>query len=189
MGRFLAFRDAIAFARRAHDGQKRADGRVYVSHPLAVLQLLLSASADLPHDAYVSALLHDCVEDGQSTVDKVFSSFGEDIAAAVSALTRSPRPTGAKEEEHEMTYISQLAAANEQLPYVLLVKMADRIHNLETAYYLPSARRKKLLDQTVSLYLPFFAREEARQTHYAEAYRFLLTLLEESVGRLRRQAK
>ncbi|ALM09488.1 MAG: GTP pyrophosphokinase [Candidatus Peribacter riflensis] len=188
MGRFLAFRDAIAFARRAHDGQKRADGRVFVSHPLAVLQFLLTAGTDLPHEAYVAGLLHDAAEDGQATIAGIRAAFGADVADAVEALTRAERPKRLSERAHEESYLARIVEVNGRLPYVLLIKMADRLHNLETSQYLAPARREALLSETATLYLPLFAREEARQTRHADAYRLLLTMLEESVARLMEEA-
>lgn len=178
---YLTYRDAIAFARSAHAGQKRADGRAYLSHPLAVLQILRSVSPSLPYLAYIAALMHDTVEDGQATVQQIRDAFGDEAADAVAALTRPRRPKGIGILEHEQTYLDQMAAANEQIPYVLLIKMADRLHNLETAHFCAPAYRQVLLDETASLYLPLLEREEPHQTRYTDTYRTLLNLLEQSV--------
>jgi len=182
MQRFLAFRDAIGFAQRAHRGQLRLDGRAFVSHPLAVLQLLLAASIDLPHAAYVAALLHDTAEDGTVSIADIRSSFGDDVADAVEALTRPAKSVGESAQDCEEAYLSQLVAANARLPFVLLIKMADRLHNLETAQFLPPQRREALMHETAIFYLPALLREEPRQTHYCDAYRALCGLLEECIA-------
>jgi len=184
MGDYLNYRDAIGFARRAHEGQKRADGRPYVSHPLAVLQILRTTSMDLPPAAYVAALLHDTVEDGKATLLEIRSAFGEETADAVDALTRGERPKHASVLTHEQAYLDRMITMHERLPYILLVKMADRLHNLETAHFLAPGRRQALLHETVTLYLPRIRMQETRQSAYADAYRALSALLEESALRL-----
>jgi len=183
MGDYLNYRDAISFARRAHEGQKRADGRPFVSHPLAVLQILRTTSMDLPPAAYVAALLHDTVEDGKSTLAQIRAAFGEETADAVDALTRGAKPKNVNVLTHEQAYLDRMITIHERLPYILLVKMADRLHNLETAHFLAPGRRLALLHETVTLYLPRIRLQEARQSAYADAYRSLSAMLEESVAR------
>ncbi|MDD4286864.1 MAG: HD domain-containing protein [Candidatus Peribacteraceae bacterium] len=184
MGDYLTYRDAISFARRAHEGQKRADGRPFVSHPLAVLQILRTTSVDLPPAAYVAALLHDTVEDGKATLEQIRAAFGEETTDAVDALTRGTKPKAVSVLAHEQAYLDHMIAVHERLPYVLLIKMADRLHNLETSHYLAPGRRLALLHETITLYLPLFRRQEALQTTYAETFGLLCSMLEESALRL-----
>lgn len=181
MGHFLDFYDAIAFARRIHAGQKRANGRAFFSHPLAVLQILRAASNLLPHAAYVAAILHDTVEDGRTTVQRIRAEFGADIADAVGAITRTALPEGVGIADHEREYLDRMTELHARLPYVLHIKMADRLHNLETVQYLPAEQRRTTLFATTDLYLPLLRREAARQTAYAETYELLLSQLEASV--------
>jgi len=185
MGQYLTLRSAIAFARRAHAGQRRLDGRAFLSHPLAVLQILRTAGEDLPRDACIAGLLHDTVEDGQARLEDVRTEFGDDVALAVDALTRAEKPRKIDARAHEEIYLQRMIAVNTQLPYVLLVKMADRLHNLETAQFLQPQKRLHLYEQTVELYLPAFLRETARQELYPEAYDMLNTLLQRSIGNMR----
>ncbi|MFH1444659.1 MAG: HD domain-containing protein [Candidatus Peregrinibacteria bacterium] len=182
---YVTLRDAITFARSAHAGQKRASGRPFVSHPLAVLQILRSVSLELPPAAYFTALLHDTVEDGTATLPQIRATFGNEVEAAVDALTRPKRPKGVSIHDHERDYLAQMAEANTLIPYVLHIKMADRLHNLETAHFCAPAYRQALFTETSTLYLPLLEREELRQDRHAEAYRTLLTLLDESVSRMR----
>lgn len=180
MERFLALRAAIAFARRTHEGQQRMSGCAFVSHPLAVLQILLSADANLPREAYVAGLLHDALEDGQASSRELRSLFGKEVEAAVRALSRPEKPHSESRTNHEREYLSQMILANELIPYVLLIKMADRLHNVETAHFLSPERSRALLTETATLYLPAFQAEESRQKRFLEAYRTLLRLLEGS---------
>ncbi len=185
---YFTLRDAITFARSAHAGQKRADGRAYLSHPLAVLQILRSVSMKLPYGAYVAALLHDTVEDGKATLPQIRATFGNEVEAAVDALTRPKRPKGVSIDDHERDYLAQMVEANTLIPYVLHIKMADRLHNLETAHFCAPAYRQALFNETSALYLSLLEREELRQSRHLEAYRLLLTMLEENVARLMEEA-
>jgi GTP pyrophosphokinase len=140
---------------------------------------------ELPPAAYVTALLHDTVEDGGATIGQIRAEFGDEVAEAVNALTRPRRPKGRSVQEHERDYLAQMAEANTHIACVLHIKMADRLHNLETAHFCASAYRQALLTETATLYLPFLEREELRQDRHGVAYRTLLALLEESVERNR----
>lgn len=184
MSDYLALRGAIGFARRAHAGQKRADGRPYLSHPLAVLQILRSVSLALPQAAYAAALLHDTVEDGRATIAEITGAFDTETAAAVDALTRRELPKIGSVLTREQAYLDRMLEAHERLPYVLLIKMADRLHNLETSHFLVPERRKALLHETVSLYLPLFRKQQSSQTDFVSAYHRLCGMLEESALRL-----
>ncbi|GEM_PF-1355166 len=206
MERFLALRAAIAFARRIHEGQQRMSGCAFVSHPLAVLQILLSADTSLPREAYVAGLLHDALEDGQANSRELRSLFGKEVEAAVRALSRPEKPhsgfapAGAtprfclfdqseSRTDHEREYLAQMVLANELIPYVLLIKMADRLHNVETSHFLSPERSRALLSETATLYLPAFQAGEPRQKRFPEAYRTLLQLLETSVESRMRSTK
>jgi len=182
MSLFLSYREAIAFARRAHLGQQRLDGRAYFSHPMAVMQILLTASGELPREAYIAALLHDTIEDGRADAREIAATFGEEVADVVLALTR-PKKTGRHADpDREPMYIRQMMEANARYPYVLLIKLADRLHNLETAHFLPQERRAALRAETAELYLPVFLREAAKQEQFSDAYDYLNTLIERSIG-------
>lgn len=184
MERFLDFRDAISFARSAHAGQLRLSGGDFISHSLAVLQILQSASNDLPVSAYKAAILHDTMEDSKVTRAEIKSSFGEEIATVVTALTRSACRGRAHDPANEKKYIRQLISANKHHPFVLLIKLADRLHNLETSQYLPLDRQQILFENTSKIYLPVFIAEEHRQV-YRKPYRTLLRMVHESLKQLR----
>lgn len=181
MPQFLCYRPAITFARRAHEGQKRADGRAYFSHPFAVFQILRSAAVDLPESAYVAALLHDTLEDGRTRAEEITTAFGQEVEDAVQALTRPAKSNGSCDSKREEEYLRQMIAAHERLPYLLHVKMADRLHNLETAHFLPPERQSALRQVTATLYLPILQAQEMKQPCYTEGYRCLLGMIERSV--------
>jgi len=183
MERFLDFRDVIAFARKAHSGQLRISGGDFISHSLAVLQILQSASTDLPEAAYKSAILHDTMEDAKVTSAEIQSMFGEEVSETVAALTRPSCRGRAHDPVNEKKYIRQLIKANEFHPFVLLIKLADRLHNLETSQYLSPDKQLILFDNTQKLYLPAFMAKEHRQV-YLKPYQTLLRMVQESVGKL-----
>jgi GTP pyrophosphokinase len=182
MEQFLSLRDAIVFARRAHDGQRRLDGRAFLSHPLAVLQILLTASPDLPQNVLTAGLLHDTLEDGNATEEQITSSFGEEVKDVVKALTRPWQTYIQDHRKREELYILQMIEANIHYPYVLLIKMADRLHNLETAHFLPRERQEILIHETLTLLLPTFLAEERKQICFVGAYGTLLELLRKSIA-------
>ncbi len=185
MGQYLSFRDAISFARRAHHGQRRLDGRSFLSHPLAVLQILRTASQDLPQEAYFAGLLHDTVEDGKARLVDIHAKFGENVAIAVDVLTRPKRNRKTRACDHEEAYLARMIRANTNLPWILLIKMADRLHNLETAQFLPAEKRAFLFEETAELYLPVFLREAVKQEQFSDAYDFLSSLLQNSIRQRR----
>lgn len=170
---------ATAIAERAHRDQKRADGRPYIEHPLAVIEILMAASTYLPSNIYAAAVLHDVIEDTEITYGDLVRSVGRPIATMVLGLSRPQRMLGEPENAWEQRYLKQMQLVHGIEPGILLIKIADRIHNLETADVLSARRRAALLSCTRDLYLPFF--EEARRDQPAAlhfAYENLLGQLE-----------
>ena len=182
MSQLFRFRKAIAFARRAHDGLDRPSGRAYFSHALAVLQILLSANKALPEEAYIAALLHDTIEHGNATKEEIALAFGEEVAAVVAALTH---PVATKAKDHlalQELYVAQIVEANTVYPYIMLITMADRLHNLETAQFLPKKAQQSLIEEVTTLYLPIFLREEFREDISLEGHSYLSGLVQMSLS-------
>ncbi|MEI8230477.1 MAG: HD domain-containing protein [Candidatus Peregrinibacteria bacterium] len=182
---FSTFREAIDFARIMHEGQRRLDGLPFLSHPIAVLQIVLSASKRLPRSAYVSAILHDVLEDGPTSREEIAEIFGERTAEIVAAVTRPRSPHRRFVLLHEAAYLMQMRRATVRNPAVLLVKMADRLHNLRTSEFLPRERRAALIEQTAELYLPLLHAMTPREAPFAAAHTKLLRMLEEELARQR----
>lgn len=147
---------AIAIATRAHRGQKRADGSDYIEHPLAVAQILMEASTHLPTAIYAAAVLHDVIEDTPLTFRDLSTKVGRRIATLVLGLTRPRMLYGEAQDSWERRYLQQMLSVQHVEPGILLIKIADRIHNLETAAIFDHLRRQALITITRSLYIPFF---------------------------------
>lgn len=173
----LSIATAIAF--RAHKGQKRADGRPYIEHPLAVIEILMAASTHLPSHVYAAAVLHDVIEDTELTYADLVKSVGRPIATTVLGLSRPERFEGEPARAWERRYLRQMHTIQSLEPSVLLIKMADRIHNLETTAALPSEKRQELIAVTRKMYLPFFREaSEMQPLELRLAYGSLLDQLE-----------
>ncbi|MDD5026107.1 MAG: HD domain-containing protein [Candidatus Peribacteraceae bacterium] len=180
--RFASLQHALVLAHRAHGGQRRLDGSSFIGHPLAVFQLLMSAAAMLPAAASIAALLHDAMEKSGIGRRQLESQFGQEVADVVEALTRKHHTdTPSLEEEHG--YLLQLTRTNELYPYALLIKLADRIHNIETCHFLPTDRRDQLLKITRDLYVPLFEAQAYRPDFpLAGAYELLFKRLVRSLA-------
>ncbi len=147
---------ALHLANRAHAGQTREDGSPYIDHPLAVLRLLWQCSIDLPAEAYSAALLHDVLEDTQMTYEDLLASVGSEIAAVVRMLTKDETYYALPKNMREHVYLRRLKEASSSYPYIVLIKIADRLHNIQTSDALSPERRQRLLIETQEIYLPFF---------------------------------
>lgn len=145
---------AIRLATKAHQGQIRLDGSPYIEHPLAVLSLLWDLSLDLPLNVCVTAVLHDVLEDTDMNYEDLHGYAGDDVAAVVRVLTKDALYYSLPEGRRESMYLERICAANTIYPYTLLIKMADRLHNIQTADHLSVLRRQKLLRETTELYVP-----------------------------------
>ncbi|MBW8484789.1 HD domain-containing protein [Actinomadura sp. PM05-2] len=142
---------AYAVAERMHRGQLRKSGAPYITHPLAVATIL--AGLGLDTDTLVAALLHDTVEDTPYTLAEVRAGFGEEIAALVDGLTKldGDRWRGRAEAE---TFRKIVLAAAADLR-VLVIKLADRLHNLRTLGYQPPHKRARIARASHELFVPF----------------------------------
>lgn len=156
-GRTLVGR-AYEFAARAHEGQKRASGEDYISHPVAVAHELYLWGLD--ERAVAAGLLHDVIEDTPVTYGQLAEEFGSDIASLVDGVTKLARHHLPQAEAES----SRLQASNENLlklllasiqdVRVLMIKLADRIHNLRTLSSLPPQKRPRIARESLEIYAP-----------------------------------
>lgn len=146
-------RKAIAFIADAHDGQYRKSGMPYTEHPYEVAKILAELKQDQP--TVIAGLLHDVVEDTPHTLAEIASEFGEDTAFMVDAVTKI---TAAQEEnktaQKAETY-RKLINAMAKDPRVVMIKIADRIHNMRTMRYMKPEKRKLIAQETLDIYVPF----------------------------------
>ncbi|NLL56552.1 MAG: bifunctional (p)ppGpp synthetase/guanosine-3',5'-bis(diphosphate) 3'-pyrophosphohydrolase [Clostridiales bacterium] len=156
-GDYLAIRYAVDFAYEKHKGQKRASGEDYIIHPLSVADILIDLNMD--SDTVIASLLHDVIEDTDISEEEIKSKFGakiEQLVAGVTKLTRiSVKET---EEEKEAENIRRLFLAMSADIRVLLIKLADRLHNMRTLNFLPPEKQAKKAKETLGIYAPLAGR-------------------------------
>ncbi len=143
---------AYNYAKDAHDGQLRYSGQPYIIHPVAVATILVDLCMD--YQSVVAALLHDTVEDTDVSLENVKSDYGEDVAKLVDGVTKLGKvPLSTKEEEQAENIRKMLLAMSEDIR-VIIIKLADRLHNMRTLEFMrPQKRRDKALE-TIEIYAP-----------------------------------
>jgi GTP diphosphokinase / guanosine-3',5'-bis(diphosphate) 3'-diphosphatase len=147
---------AYVYAMRAHGEQKRASGDPYFSHPLEVAAILTDLKLD---DAtIVAALLHDTIEDTPTTRDEIDSLFGKDIGALVEGLTKLKKLDLVSKEAKQAENLRKLLLAISDDVRVLLVKLADRLHNMRTLHHVPPDTRRRTAQETLDIYAPLAGR-------------------------------
>ncbi|MFI5255468.1 MAG: RelA/SpoT family protein, partial [Candidatus Limnocylindrales bacterium] len=147
---------AYRFAAEAHTGQTRASGEPYVTHPIASAQIL----ADLGIDpvAIQAALLHDVPEDTDYALPDIEERFGADVARLVDGVTKLSRLSTHSHEQHQAENIRKMFLAMAEDVRVVLIKLADRLHNMRTLGALPAEKRQRIARQTAEIYAPLAER-------------------------------
>ncbi len=148
---------AYVFSMKAHGSQVRASGDPYFSHPLEVAALLV----DLHLDCYsiVTALLHDTVEDTLATLEEIEALFGPEIAKLVNGVTKLSLLELQSEKTQQAENFRKLVLAMSTDIRVLLVKLADRLHNMRTLHFIPSPeKRRRIARETMDIYVPLSER-------------------------------
>ena len=143
---------AYEFAEKAHKGQKRSSGQDYIIHPLAVSFILLELGMDT--DTICSALLHDVVEDTPATLDDLKKRFGQDVALLVDGVTKLGKiPTNSKEQQQAENVRKILLAMSQDIR-VMIIKLADRLHNMRTLKHRPPDKQRNTALETMNIYAP-----------------------------------
>jgi guanosine-3',5'-bis(diphosphate) 3'-pyrophosphohydrolase len=147
-----ALEKAFGFARQYHKGQIRDSGEPYMVHPVMVAHIL----ADMRMDpiAMETGLLHDVVEDTSVTVDQVRREFGEDVARCVDGVTKLSKLDFFSAEERQAESFRKMLLAMVEDIRVIMVKLADRMHNMRTLGYLSPERRERIARETIEIYAP-----------------------------------
>jgi len=145
-------RRAYIFSAKAHQGQVRLSGEAYLHHPIDVASIL----ADLKLDAVTVAagLLHDTIEDTTSTYDEIKSLFGEEVAMLVDGMTKLSRMELQSREEREAENFRKMMVAMAKDLRVILIKLADRLHNMRTLNFLSPEKQKHIAQETLDIYGP-----------------------------------
>lgn len=147
---------AYVYAMKAHGAQKRASGAPYISHPIEVAAIL--AGLKLDDSTIVAALLHDTIEDTDVTRDEIERKFGKDIADLVEGLTKIKKLDLVSKRAEQAENLRKLLLAIADDVRVLLVKLADRLHNMRTLQYVPEEKRNRIAEETLDIYAPLAGR-------------------------------
>jgi guanosine-3',5'-bis(diphosphate) 3'-pyrophosphohydrolase len=143
---------AYAVAREAHADQVRRSGEPYIAHPLGVAMVL--ARLGLDDVTLASALLHDSVEDTSVTLDDVEGGFGAEIAGIVDGVTKLDRLQFDSKEAQQAATLRKMLVAMAKDIRVLLIKLADRLHNMQTIASLPEAKQRRIAQESIDVYAP-----------------------------------
>ncbi len=148
---------AYILSKNAHGNQKRHSGELYFSHPLAVAEILIDLKLD--QESIITALLHDVVEDTEVTIEEIEKDFGEEVAKLVDGVTKLGKIESVPSSERVAENFRKLALAMSEDIRVLLIKLADRLHNMRTLYYVPSKEKKiKKAQESLDIYAPLAGR-------------------------------
>lgn len=143
---------AYEFAAKAHEGQFRSSGQPYIIHPLAVAYILLELGMDT--DTICAAMLHDVVEDTPITLDEVKKRFGQDVAMLVDGVTKLNQVPIFNKEEQQAENVRKMLLAMSQDIRVIIIKLADRLHNMRTLKFRPSVKQRNTAHETMNIYAP-----------------------------------
>jgi GTP pyrophosphokinase len=145
-------RGVYELADAAHDGQRRASGEDYIEHPLAVARIL--ADMEMDRQTIAAAILHDVVEDTVVTSEEVSAKFGPEIAQLVEGVTKLTRIPYQSKEDAQVENLRKMFMAMARDIRVIIVKLADRLHNMRTLASLPPAKQQTIARETLEIYAP-----------------------------------
>ena len=143
---------AVKYANAKHALQKRKDGSPYIIHPLAVAQIVAEMGLDM--DAILGALLHDCIEDTDASHEDIEKIFGPTVAELVEGVTKLTRANFSTSEQAQMENLRKMFMAMSKDIRVVLIKIADRLHNMRTMQYQTPAKQISKCQETMDIYAP-----------------------------------
>lgn len=143
---------AYDIAKAAHQDQKRRSGEPYIMHPVAVAQILLNFGMD--NECIISALLHDVVEDTKVSIDFIKEHFGDEVALLVDGVTKLGKIPLSTREEVQAENIRKMFIAMNKDVRVIIIKLADRLHNMRTAKFWPDYKQREKSLETLEIYAP-----------------------------------
>ncbi len=145
-------KQAVDYAAKKHETQKRKDGSPYIIHPLAVAEIVAEMGLDM--DAVLGSLLHDCIEDTDASFDEISAMFGQTVAELVEGVTKLTRANFSSSEQAQMENLRKMFLAMSKDIRVVLIKIADRLHNMRTMQYQTPAKQISKCQETMDVYAP-----------------------------------
>ena len=147
---------AYNYAKAAHINQKRASGEPYFIHPCAVAEILMELGLDAATIA--AALLHDVIEDTSSTEEDIRNEFGDEVLALVSGVTKLERIVFKSQEDADAENFRKIFVAMAKDVRVIIIKLADRLHNMRSLNFLSFERQQRMASETLEIYAPLAGR-------------------------------
>lgn len=197
----LELEHAIDYAAAKHKGQKRKSGEAYITHPLSVAYNLIAWGMDI--DTALAGVLHDTVEDTDASLEEIENLFGHDVAFLVDGVTKvSQARAGMRDLDSYLPQtkdnLSKLLIAVGQDVRVIIIKLADRLHNISTLQYMPADKQQKISRETLEVFAPMADRlgmgrvrmqmEEAAFSHLdPKEFQYLHALVRKRLGRSTRK--
>ena len=143
---------AYALAEKAHDGQRRRSGEPYICHPMCVAQILIELGMD--SESISAALMHDVAEDTAVTIDEIRAQFGPEVALLVDGVTKLTQIKFSNVEDRQAENLRKMLLAMSQDVRVMIIKLADRLHNMRTGDAWPEQKRRDKALETMEVYAP-----------------------------------
>ncbi|MEQ9737391.1 MAG: bifunctional (p)ppGpp synthetase/guanosine-3',5'-bis(diphosphate) 3'-pyrophosphohydrolase [Algiphilus sp.] len=190
-----AVRRAHALGPQVHSGQMRSSGEPYIYHPLAVARIL--AEMRLDHVTIIAAILHDAIEDTEVTKEELAADFGDDVAELVDGVSKFDRAEGVSRAQAQAESVRKLLMAMTKDLRVILIKLADRLHNMRTLGAMEDKKRRRKARETLEVYAPIAHRlgihflrveleELAFQNLYPQRYRVIERSVRQQLGNSRK---
>ena len=180
--------DAYSFSADAHEGQKRRSGDAYITHPLAVAGIL--ADLHLDYQSIAAALMHDVIEDTPTAKHEIAARFGPEIAALVDGVSKLEKLNFSSRSELQVESFRKMMLAMVQDIRVILLKLADRLHNMQTLDAMPADKQQRIARETLEIYAPIANRlginalkTELEDLGFRHAYPFRYRVLDKAVRR------
>ena len=185
---------SYVFARDAHEGQKRTSGDPYITHPVAVARIL--SEIHLDHQTIMAALMHDVIEDTGVSRDQIAEKFGESVAELVEGVSKLTKIKFSTRAEAQAENFRKMMMAMVRDIRVIMIKLADRLHNMRTLGSLSAEKRRRIANETLEIYSPianrlgiFSIREEMQVLGFAALYPMRHRIIHASVKKARGNRK
>ena len=187
-------KQAYIFARDAHEGQKRSSGDPYITHPVAVARIL--SEIHLDHQTIMAALMHDVIEDTEVTQEELAEKFGTSVAELVEGVSKLTKIKFSTRAEAQAENFRKMMMAMVKDIRVIMIKLADRLHNMRTLGSLNNEKRRRIANETLEIYSPianrlgiYSIREEMQVLGFAALYPMRHKILQASVKKARGNRK